>query len=169
MQLSEVMYKRRSVRNFTPEAVSSEDIDTLLKYAMSGPSACNAMPWEFYVVKNDELIHKLRKVTSYTNYESPLIIIVAGNKKRALPGNACDFWIQDCSAAIENILLGAVDLGLGTCWCGLAPHITAVKRVQKALGLDEHMIPLGLIHVGRPAEAPEARTQYDMKRVHILD
>lgn len=168
MDVSEAMLKRRSIRKYTPERVSDSDIDMLLHYAMSGPSACNKQPWEFYVVTNEGLLTELREVTKYTNIVAPAIIVVAGNTKRALPLKMSDFWIQDCSAAIENILLGAVSMGLGTCWCGLKPQVRAVKKVQKILEIPEHIEPLGLINLGHPAQNPESRNQYNAKRIHFL-
>ncbi|MEG0752882.1 MAG: nitroreductase family protein [Angelakisella sp.] len=169
MDVKEAMYRRRSIRKYKPDPVSNEDIDTLLHYAMSGPSACNKCPWEFYVVRNEGLMQELRKASRYTNYTAPVILIVAGNTKRALPLQMNDYWIQDCSAAIENILLGAVSLGLGTCWCGLKPQVRATKKVQQILGMESHIVPLGLIHLGYPVEQPEARDQYDEKRVHRFE
>lgn len=168
MELEEAMLKRRSIREFLDKEVPEELTEKLLRYAMSGPSACNKKPWEFYVIKSPEIREKLRKSARYTDYASPQSIVVAGNTKRALPLQLSDFWIQDCSAAIENILLGAVSLGLGSCWCGLYPQKRAVKNVQEILGLGEHIIPLGLIHLGFPASAPEPRTQYDEKWVHFI-
>lgn len=168
MEVSEAMLKRRSVRKFQTTQVKQEDILTLLQYAMSGPSACNKKPWEFYVVQNKEMLTELRGVTRFTNMVSPLNIIVAGNTKKALPMQMKDFWIQDCSAAIENILLGVVDLGLGACWCGITPNKAAVKKVQDILGLEKHMEPLGMLHIGYPAEEHEPRTQYAEEKVHWL-
>jgi nitroreductase len=168
MELEEAMLKRRSVREFLDKEVTDELTEKLLQYAMAGPSACNKRPWEFYVIKSPEILEKFRKSARYTDYSSPLNIIVAGNTKHALPLQLSDFWIQDCSAAIENILLGAVSLGLGSCWCGLYPQKRAVKNVQEILGLDENIIPLGLIHIGFPVSVPEPRTQYEEKRIHII-
>lgn len=169
MELEEVMYKRRSSREFLTKEIADEDIDTLMHYAMSGPSACNKRTWEFYIIKNAGIRGELRKVTKYTDHVSPLIIIVAGNTKRALALQLNDFWIQDCSAAIENILLGATSLGIGSCWCGLKPQVRPVKKVQTILGIEKHIVPLGLIHLGYTAQEPEQRSQYDKKRIHIME
>ncbi|MDD4125099.1 MAG: nitroreductase family protein [Eubacteriales bacterium] len=168
MQLEEAMYRRRSVREFLDNEVPENLIEKLLAYAMSGPSACNTRPWEFYVIKSPEKRKMLRKTTRYTDYASSVIIIIAGNTKHMLPRQFGDFWIQDCSAAVENILLGAVSIGLGSCWCGLYPKKEAVQSVRDALGLSENIIPLGLIHIGYPAVTPEPRTQYDEERVHYI-
>lgn len=163
-----MLLKRRSVRKFTDEAVSDEMIRELLHAAMSGPSACNMRPWEFYVVRDPEILEKLRATTRFTKMETKLAIVVCGNRKHSLPGNLSDFWIQDCSAATENILLRAADLSLGAVWCGIYPQKRAVDRLSKALNLNEHIVPLNIIFIGHPAEEPEARDQYDEGRVHFI-
>ena len=85
MELKEVLLKRRSVRKFTKEPVSEEMINELLHAAMSGPSACNKKPWEFYVVTNEEKLKELRKASMFTKMSAKLAIIVCGNMKNALP------------------------------------------------------------------------------------
>ena len=166
MEVQEALQKRRSVRKFTEEAVPEEMIDTLLHGAMSGPSACNRQPWEFWVVTHSQTLEKLRSATRFTNYEAKLAIVVAGNLSRALPMGLGEYWVQDCSAATENILLQATDLGLGAVWCGIYPQKRAQQRVSALLGLTEKQIPLNVIFLGFPAEAPEARDQYREKCVH---
>jgi len=168
MEVKEALLKRRSVRKFTSQEISDETIDELLHAAMSGPSACNKTPWEFYVIKNPETLKNLQGAAHYSNIDAPLAIVVAGNLSRALPLKLSTFWIQDCSAATENILLRAVDLGLGTVWCGIHPQKMAEKKVKEALGLPDKQIPLNIIYIGYPAEFPEMRDQYNEKYVHII-
>lgn len=168
MELKEVLLKRRSVRKFTEEVVSEEYINELLHAAMSGPSACNKKPWEFYVISDKGILEQLRSASMFTKINAPLAIVVCGNLSHALPMQMADYWIQDCSAATENILLRATDLGLGAVWCGIHPQKRAEKKVVEILGLSEKEIPLNIILLGHPAEEPEARDQYDEKRVHYI-
>lgn len=168
MDVKEALLKRRSVRKFTSEPVSCEDINELMHAAMSGPSACNKTPWEFYVISNPEKLDALRGAAHYSKIEAPLAIVVAGNLTRSLPLKLASFWVQDCSAATENILLRAVDLGLGTVWCGIHPQKAAAKKVSEALNLPATQIPLNIIYVGHPDEFPESRDQYDEKYVHYV-
>lgn len=168
MELNEVLLKRRSVRKFTGQAVSKEMIDALLHAAMSGPTACNKMPWEFYVITNPDILTALRSASRFTRITAPLAIVVAGNLSRALPGYLAPYWIQDCSAAAENILLRAVDLGLGGVWCGIHPQPEAEKRVSEILGLDADLVPLNIIFLGYPAEEPEARDQFKAEYTHYI-
>ena len=93
---------------------------------------------------------------------------MCGDLSKALPGELKDYWIQDCSAAIENILLRAVDLGLGTVWCGLHPNPVPVNNVRRILKLDDHLVPLGLIFVGHPLYEHESRDQYDENDVNYI-
>ena len=168
MELKEVLLKRRSVRKFTPEPVSEEMIEELLHAAMSGPSACNKQPWEFYAVTNGEKLEQLKSASMCTKFNAKLVIVVCGNLMRALPLQMASYWIQDCSAATENILLRATDLGLGAVWCGIHPQKRAEERVRKVLDIPASQVPLNLIFIGHPAEEPEARDQYDEKRVHYV-
>ncbi len=169
MELKEALLKRRSVRKFLDTPVSDEYIDELLHAAMSGPSACNKTPWEFYVIKNGEKLAEVKKASRFSRFDSPLAIVVCGNLSRSLPMQLAEYWIQDCSAATENILLRATDLGLGAVWCGAHPQVRVVKKIKEVLSLPEKHIPLGIIHIGYPAENPEPRDQYDEKRVHFIE
>lgn len=168
MELLEALQRRRSVRRFTEEAVSKKDIDILMHAAMSGPSACNARPWDFYVVESKAVLQNLHKATKYSDISAPLAIVVCGNLSHALPAPLTDFWVQDCSAATENILLAATGIGLGAVWCGIYPNRDAMENVKKTLGLPEESIPLNIIHVGHPDQFPEPRDQYDEKHVHLI-
>ena len=168
MELKEVLLKRRSVRKFTEESISDEMIEELLHAAMSGPSACNKKPWDFYVITNPQKLEELKASSMFTKMLSPLAVVVCGDLSRALPLKMAEYWIQDCSAATENILLRATDLGLGAVWCGIYPQKKAIEKVQKILEIPKTQIPLNLIFIGHPAEEPEARDQYEEKRVHYI-
>lgn len=168
MELQDVLQSRRSIRKYTEEPVSKEDIDLLMHAAMSGPSACNKMPWEFYVVTDEAVLEKLRNASRYSKIYAPLAIVVCGSLSRALPSQLAPYWIQDCSAATENILLAATDLGLGTVWCGIHPQKRAEERVREALGLTEKQIPLNIIYVGHPDQVQEPRDQYKETYIHYI-
>ncbi len=168
MEVSEALQKRRSVRKYKDQPVSEADIDYLLHAAMSGPSACNKKPWMFYVITEAETVMKLRKASRFSNIQAPAAIVVCGDLKHALPLQLEAYWIQDCSAATENILLAAVDRGLGTVWCGIHPQKRAEKNVSEILSLPKHLIPLNIIWFGVPDEEPAPGDQYDEKRVQRI-
>ena len=168
MELKEALLKRRSIRKFTDESVSEEMINELLHAAMSGPSACNKKPWEFYVITNAEVLEQLKSASKFTKFSSKLAIVVCGNLKKALPLQFAEYWIQDCSAATENILLRVTDLGLGAVWCGIHPQKRAEEKVRKYVGISEKQVPLNIIFIGHPAQEQEPRDQYDEACVHYI-
>lgn len=168
MEVKEALLKRRSIRKFEDTPVKEEDILELLHAGMSGPSAVNKRPWEFYVVTNKEKLLELKKSSPFSKIEAPIAIIVCGNLLRTLPLKLADYWIQDCSASTENILLRATDLGLGAVWCGAHPQKGAVKAIRKVLNVPIHHLPLNIIYVGYPKEEREARDQYDEERVTFI-
>ncbi len=169
MELKEVLLRRRSIRKFKTDEVSNEIINELLHAAMSGPSACNKRPWDFYVIKNKDKLEELRKCTMFGRMNAPLAIVVVGTLTRALPMQLASYWIQDCSAATENILLRVTDLGLGAVWCGVHPQKRAEENIRKCLDLKEKQIPLNIIWIGYPDEEVDPRDQYEEKRVHIIE
>ena len=168
MDIREAIYKRRSVRKFKEKQVDDNIIKSLLEDAMAAPSACNKQPWEFYVIRSKEKQDLIKSKIMFSNFNSPIMIVVCGNNELSLTKDSNDFWIQDCSAAIENILLSAVSFGLGTCWCGLYPVEKRCERVREILDLPNNIIPLGTIHIGYPEKELEGRTQYKEEKVHYI-
>lgn len=161
----EAIYARRSIRKFTDEAVSDEQIETLLKAAMAAPSATNAQPWRFVVTRDPERLAAIRKEMPLGKIEAPLAIFVCADLSIFKRPVIERFWTQDCSAATQNILLAAVALGLGAVWCGVHPVPLVEKRMEKLLNLPANTKVLNVVFIGHPAEAKEARTQYDPRKV----
>jgi len=159
----DTIFARRSIRKYTKDPVSYEDLSTLLKAAMASPSASNRRPWHFVVVQERKKLDELAEIHQYGKmlHEATLCVCVCGD-----PTLSERFWVQDCSAATENILLAAVSLGLGAVWLGVYPSEERVESIKKALGIPKSVIPLNLISIGHPAEEKEPRTQYDESRVH---
>ena len=168
MEVKDALLKRRSIRKYLDKEVSDEIIEELLHAAMSGPSACNRRPWIFYVIKDQDKLSELRKASRFSNMNAPLAIVVVGDLSRSLPLQLKDFWIQDCSAATENILLRVTDLGLGSLWCGIYPQKRPVERVKKILGITNSDIPLNIIYIGYGDEEKESRDQYEKNRVKVI-
>lgn len=168
MDVRECILKRRSIRKFKDDLVSDSDIALLLEAAMAAPSACNKKPWEFYVIKDKSYLNAIKSVSRFAKYNAPLAIVVCGNKNKSLSNKDNDFWIQDCSAAIENILLTAVSLGLGSVWCGLYPINAHVNKARDILGVDDSIVPLALVYIGYPLEEPVSRINVNDDCVHYL-
>ncbi|MFA5283369.1 MAG: nitroreductase family protein [Bacilli bacterium] len=169
MELKETIFKRRSIRKYQDKNVSDQLIDELLKAAMAAPSARNAKPWAFYVIKNGEILSDIKQVITSANYNAKLGILVAGDMHKALPEPSRDYWIEDCSAATENLLLRATSLGLGSVWCGVYPSIPRVDAILKILLLPDNIVPFAFVNIGYPAEEKEERTQYDANCVHVVE
>lgn len=168
MEFNEVIRTRRSVRRFTEQKITEEEINTLLHAAMNAPSACRKDPWDFYVIENEEVLEQLKASSRYTNYTAPLAVIVCGDRNRFLDGDNAEYWIQDCSAATENLLLAAVDLGLGAVWCGIHPQKEPLENVKRILNLPENDIPLNVIFIGHPAQQPVPADRYSENNVYRI-
>ncbi len=158
---------RRSVRRFKSQAVDEATVRDLLEAAMAGPSAMAQDPWAFVVVRARETLGKLAEILPHGKmlHEAPMAIIVCGDRSRAHRGEE-SYMIQDCAAAVENLLIAATTLGLGTCWIGTHPNADRMEAIAALLGLPEHMPAFATIALGHPAEFPPPRTRYDASRVH---
>jgi len=162
----DLFYKRRSIRKFTEEPLSREQIEDLLRAGMAGPSAMNAQPWEFVVITDSGTIDRLRRALVFAKMKPAAVICVLGSRRMQKNKAGERFWVQDCSAASENILLAAQALGLGGVWIGIHPVHLFEAQVRSILNLPNGVTPLNLLYLGYPAEEKEARTQYEEKRVH---
>ena len=161
-----VIFNRRSVRKYEDRPVEREKLELLLKAAMAAPSARNTKPWAFIVVDEPEAMNKLRDTMNFGKYNAPAAIIVCGDMNKAQPGPKGLFWLEDTSAAMENLLVAAVGLDLGTVWLGSYPNDAQYPKLAEALNLPDNLIPMGVAYVGYPAEFPGARTQYDESVVY---
>ena len=159
---------RVSVREFTGEKISEAQIDTLLRAAMAAPSAINKQPWAFIVVTDEAVIAQLGEALPYSRCSNhpAMAIIPCGDLTKAIPGEMANFWINDVSAATENLLLAAHAMGLGAVWTGLHPDMNRARLVQEMLGLPEHIIPLCVVPVGIPAEQPEVKDKFKAENIH---
>jgi nitroreductase len=162
-ELINTIFARRSIRDYTDKKISRSEIRVMLEAAMAAPSAANLKPWHFIVVTDRQMLYNLAAVhpSSKTLLEAPLCIAVCGDT-----AISARFWVQDCSASTENLLLAATALGLGSVWLGVYPGEDRIQGVRKVLNIPETIFPLNLIAIGHPAEKKESRTQYDKLRVH---
>jgi nitroreductase len=157
------IFTRRSIRVYTGDAVSDGDLTRLLEAGMAAPSSNNKKPWHYVVVTDGATLKRLAGAHPYGKMlgEAGAAIAVCGDTE-ASPA----YWIQDCSASTENILLAAAALGLGAVWLGCHPREERVRAIRDVLGIPEQIGVLSLISIGHPAEKKEPRTQYDETRVH---
>ena len=162
----DIIYRRRSIRVFTRQEVEKELLEELLQAGMAAPSASNGQPWEFIVVTDKEKLGQLQSKLHYGKYNAPAAIAVLANMSIAKKESSFRFWVQDCSAATENILIAAAGLGLGSVWIGGYPKEDVTNLIQDILEIPENINVLNLIYIGYPAEDKPARTQYEVERVH---
>ena len=161
-----IINTRRSIRQYTDEKVSDEDILKILKAGMQAPgSRLGAEPWEFVVIKNRKTLDKIAEIKPRVK-TAPVAILLVANIERAFYKL---HWQQDMSAAAENMLLEAVNLGLGGLWNGVAPTPESMEKIAEIFGLDnENQIPFCIITVGYPADGWENKfmDKFDEERIH---
>jgi nitroreductase len=161
------IFRRRSIRQFTEQKLTAEQITLLLQAAMSAPSAMNMKPWKFIVVQSPEQLNQLRKALPFGKMGATCAIVVCGDLRSFRKPALERFWVQDCSAATQNILLAATTLGLGSVWCGVHPINRIENAIRITLEIPEGVVPLNVIYVGYPAEEKPARTQFSEKNVYF--
>ena len=163
----ENIHSRKSVRQYTSEPVSQEDIETLLRAAMAAPTAVNFQPWRFVVINERENLDALSEKLPYAKMlqSAPLAIVVCG-ETLWMGGNENPFWAQDCSAATQNILLAAEALGLGAVWTAAYPDEMRCEAISSALGLPSTVKPLCVIPIGHPAGDDQPKDKWKPENIH---
>ncbi len=159
----DIIFARRSIRQYTEEPVTQEQIRTLLEAGMAAPSASNRQPWHFVVVTERATLRALAEAHPFGKMLAGAALAIA---VCADPTLSPKYWQQDCSAATENILIAVAGLGLGGVWLGCYPNEERVEPIRRVLGIPEPFQVLSLLSIGHPAEYREPRTQYDEARVH---
>jgi len=165
MDALEAILSRRSIRRYTNQPVPDAIVDELLAAAMSAPSAGNEQPWHFVVIKDRKILDAIPKYHPYSQMltAAPMAILVCGDPSLEKHEG---FWVQDCSAATENLLLAAHAKGLGGVWLGVYPRKERVDGIRSLLKIPEHIIPFALVSLGYPEERKPPSNRYDATRVH---
>ncbi len=161
-----IIFKRRSIRKYTDKKISEKDIKLMLKAGMSAPSSKNTMPWEFIVIDDKDILRKIPEFHPYSKMllQADKAIVVCGDVEKS---DIKDYWIQSCCAAVQNILLQATDLGIGSVWLALYPYEDRFKPLCELLNLPTNIVPLSIIPLGYPDEQKEPKDIYDEEKVHI--
>ncbi len=165
MDVITAIHTRRSIRKFTGAPVAEELVQKLLAAAMQAPSARNQQPWQFVVVDNratlDAIPEFMPNAAMVTG--APVAIAVCGDLGlEKSPG----YWVVDCAAATQNILLAAHGLGLGAVWCGVYPREPRMDGLRRLLGLPENVVAHSLVLAGHPAAGVSPEDRYQPQRVH---
>lgn len=161
---------RTSVRQYSGEKIEIDEfVKPLLYAAMSAPSAMNRQPWEFIVIRDRDMLDEMSEEFKNAAHlkTAQFAIIVCGNMKEAIEGEGRGFWVQDCSAATENLLLAAHSMGLGAVWCGIYPSKERTKQLQDFLALPEHIVPLNIIPIGVPEKEQAPKDKWKEEKIHF--
>ncbi len=161
---------RSSVRSYTGQRVDEEMVEKLLRAGMAAPTAGNRQPWAFYVVRDTNVIRQFVNVSKYTSpmaEHAQLAIVVAGIPTESFPDEN-RYWIQDVSAATENILLAAHSQGLGAVWCGVFPGEDRIAVLRDLLDVPEHHVPFNIIMIGYPNAEPVIKDKWKPEKVFYI-
>jgi nitroreductase len=166
-EMLNTIFGRRSIRAYLNKVIDEKTITIVLQAAMAAPSACAKDPWRFVVVREPKTLAAIAEGLSNGKMlaTAPLGIVVCGDLDAA-HDRQISYMLQDCSAAIQNLLLAAHAMGLGACWLGVHPREDRVRHVRAVVTIPEQVIPVSCIALGYPAEEKEPRTRYNAEYVH---
>ena len=161
----ETMNRRRTVRDFSDRRVPREIVEDAIRTAGTAPSGAHKQPWHFVVIDDRDTLCEIPKFHPYSMMlkEAPLAILICGDLNLEQYEG---YWVQDCSAATQNLLLAAHAKGLGAVWLGIHPDEERVIGMRKLLGIPDNVTPLSLVAIGHPAERKPRENRYDASRVH---
>ena len=167
----DLIYRRRSIRTYTSEAVSKDTVLEIVKAGMAAPSGISRRAWHITIIEDAALREAIAATSSHRSCcrEAPVVYLVSGDSSRFLAepraaiAEAC--WPQDCAAMVQNLLLAATGLGLGSLWMGVYPGEQNIADMRRLVGLPEHIIPFALVAVGHQAEEKEARTTLEEEQL----
>ena len=165
----QTILSRKSVRNYDiSKNISPAQLDLLVRTGMAAPTAMDKRPWEFVIVTDRTRLDAMAGALDHGKMllYAKAAIVVCGDINKALPGMAQEFWVQDCSAATENILLAAESMGLGAVWVGLYPFPENMSRVRGVLEIPENVMPLAAVSIGYPRGGEKPKDKYDPARIH---
>ena len=163
-----LIFGRRSVRVYAPGGIDENSVTLMLQAAMAAPSAMTKDPWRFIVIREPATLAKLgAALPGGKMLPTASLAIVVGGDSNSVLDQQLSYLLQDCAAAIENLLLAAHGLGFGACWVGIHPDKTATQRVKDLLSLPAFVVPVAAVAMGLPGEQPEPRTRFQPVFVHM--
>jgi nitroreductase len=165
METLKAILSRRSIRKYFDRPVTDEMIRLLLKAGMYAPSARNKQPWHFIVVRDRKMLDRLAVAHPYGGMllEAPLAVVVCGDRTIERMDS---YLVVNCSAATQNILLAAYDMGLGSVWLGIYPREDRIRTLARILNIPEDILPVSLIAIGYPAEEKGDPERFLPERIH---
>ena len=162
-----LIMSRKSVRSFLNLPLTKSQLELIIKAGMAAPSANNKQPWSFIVITERELLNLLADKLPYAKmlHEATAAIVVCGIPEKS--GDSPEgYWVQDCSAATQNILLAIESMGLGAVWTGVYPRTDRIDTVRDVLNIPENIFPLNVIPVGYPKGEHKPKDKFKPENVH---
>ncbi len=159
------IFERRSIRAYTGQPVEDSQIEAICRAAMAAPSAGNEQPWHFVILRDPATLHAITQFHEYAFMldQSPVAIAVCGDRaEEKFEG----FWVQDCAAAVQNMLLKATELGLGSVWLGIHPVEDRVEGLARLLNVPRSVIPFAVVALGHPDETRQPEDRFKPERIH---
>ncbi len=165
MDVLEAIFTRRSIRKYTGQPVDEADLRAILRAGCYAPSANNRQPWHFIVIRDCQALEAIAAEHPFAKMlpQAGCCIVVCGDQEKQ---EQTGYLIQDCSAAMQNMLLAAHGLGLGAVWCGLYPVAQRSEFISRLCRLPPHVLPVGLMALGHKAEQPQAEERFDPAKIH---
>ncbi|MDR1928875.1 MAG: nitroreductase family protein [Endomicrobium sp.] len=165
--MDDIIFKRRSIRNYSNECVESEDLNYILHAAMSAPTARNSRCYSFIVITNNKIHKKIATIhqSAQMILKAPLAILVVGDQNKAYEG----YLPQDCAAATQNILLAATAKNYGSVWCGIYSNKKRSIAIEKLFNLPENIKAFSLVVIGRPIDdnnVIKSDSTWDISKIH---
>ncbi|MDX9701900.1 MAG: nitroreductase family protein [Candidatus Auribacterota bacterium] len=163
-----IIHRRKSVRTYTDKPVSVDLLEILVKAGMAAPTAADKRPWAFVVITQRDVLDRLAEGLEYGKMlkNAQAAIAVCGIPEESLPGISQMYWVQDCSAATQNILLAAESKNLGAVWLGIYPENDRIDFVRSVLSIPSNVVPLNVISIGYPAGLERPKDKYDPDKIH---
>ena len=165
MELYEGLLTRRSIRAYKPDKIEYREVEDIVKGGMYAPSAVNCQPWHFIIIDDREIFQQIMDIHPYSKMlkDAQYAIVVLGDEKlQHGPG----YWVVDCAAATQNILLAAHSKGIGSVWLGLHPREQRKQGIKELFNLPQHIQPFSIISLGYPDEEPEQPDRFKQERIH---
>lgn len=165
MEFYDVLFGRRSIRKYADRSIPDASLQNILKAAMAAPSAGNQQPWQFIMIRDRAVLDRIPDVHPYASMmtEAQAAVLVCGDLSLEKHEG---YWVQDCSAATQNLLLAVQAEGLGGVWLGVYPRRPRMTGLSELVGLPEHVIPFSLISIGYPAEEKGPSMRFKPERIH---
>ena len=166
MEIQDALLSRRSIRKYSSIEPTQAELEQILRAAMYAPSALDQRPWQFVVIRRREILSSLADKMSHCDMlreATAGILVCADLTREKIPG----FWVQDCSACTQNILLSAHGLAMGAVWLGVHPIAEREDALREKLALPPKIIPFALVALGYPDEAPQCEERFEVERIHL--